>query len=105
MVINAMCNLTVRVFEHLEIISPTYMDKRLAYTQNILRGSALKKYREVLVTCRQSEKALAGDEWNLGKLTGLFADDLWTWSKTNTTGYDGHEYLERDKCVNFERKL
>ena len=42
MVINAMCNLTVRVFEHLEIISPTDVDKRLAYTQRILRESALK---------------------------------------------------------------
>ena len=42
MVINAMRNLTVGVFEHLEIISPTDVDKGLAYTQRILRGSALK---------------------------------------------------------------
>ena len=41
-VINVMRNLTVRVFEHLEIILPTDVDKMLAYTQRILRGSALK---------------------------------------------------------------
>ena len=41
MVIKAMRNLTVGVFEHLEIISPTYMYKRTAYTQGILRGSEL----------------------------------------------------------------
>ena len=35
MVINATRDLTVGVFEHLEIISPTDADKRLAYTQRI----------------------------------------------------------------------
>ena len=42
MVINAMCDLTVGVFEHLDIISPTNMDKSLAYMQRIFRGFALK---------------------------------------------------------------
>ena len=53
-----MRNITVGVFEHLNITSPMDVDKRLAYTQRILRGAALKKYQEVLVTCRQSEKEL-----------------------------------------------
>ena len=43
MVINAMRDLTVGVFEHLEIILPTDVEKSLAYTQSILRGSALIK--------------------------------------------------------------
>ena len=43
MVINDMRDLTVGVFEHLEIILPTYVDKNVAYTQSILIGSALKK--------------------------------------------------------------
>ena len=55
------------------------------------------------MTCRQSEKELAGDEWTLGKLTGLSEEDFWTWAKTDTTGYGGHYYLARDKCVNFKR--
>ena len=63
------------------------VDKRLAYTQRILRGAALKKYQEVLVTCRQSEKDLTGDEWTLGKLNGISAEDSWTLAKTNTMGY------------------
>ena len=49
-VINTMHNLTSGVFEHLEIISFIDVDKRLAYTQRILKGPALKKYREVMVT-------------------------------------------------------
>ena len=40
-----MRDLTVGVFEHLDIILPTDVDKTLAYTQRILRVSALKKYR------------------------------------------------------------
>ena len=67
------------------------VDKRLSYTQHILGGAALKKYREVLVTCRQLEKELAGDEWTLGDLAGLLVEDFWTWAKTDTTGYDGHD--------------
>ena len=43
MVINTMRDLTVRMFENLDINSPTNVDKRLAYTQRILRGSTLKK--------------------------------------------------------------
>ena len=67
------------------------VDKRLSYTQRILRGAAIKKYREVLVTCRQLEKELTGDEWTLGDLAGLFVKDFWTWAKTDTTEYDGHD--------------
>ena len=48
-VISAMRNLTVVVFEHLDITSHINLDKMLAYTQRTLRGDAHKKYREVLV--------------------------------------------------------
>ena len=44
-----MRNLTVRVFENLYITSPTDVDQKLAYTQRILRGDDIKKYRGVLV--------------------------------------------------------
>ena len=50
---------------------------------------------------KQATKELAGDEWNLGKLAGLSTNDFWTWSKTDTLGYDVHVYLAMDKCVNF----
>ena len=44
-VINTMRDLTSRLFEHLDIISPTDTYKRLACTQRILRVLVLKKYR------------------------------------------------------------
>ena len=40
-VISAMRDLIAVVFEHLNITSPMDVDKRLAYTQRILRGAAL----------------------------------------------------------------
>ena len=100
-----MRDVAIGVFEHLDVTSPSYVDKRLAYTKRILRGSVIKKYREVLVGFRQSAKELVGNEWTLGELTWISAEDFWTWVKTDTTGYDGHDYLARDKCVDFEREL
>ena len=58
-----------------------------------------------MVTCKQSEKELAGDEWTLGDLSGVSAEEFWTWVKTDTIGYAGNPYLAIDKCVKFEREL
>ena len=57
------------------------------------------------MTCIQSAKDITGDEWTLGKLIGLSAEYLWTWENTDTTGYDVHDCLARDKCIDFEREL
>ena len=76
-VVSAMRNLTVGVFEHLEITSSIDEDQRVAFMQRILRLSALRKYRAVLVECKQLVKEIAGDKWDLGKLKGLSTDDLW----------------------------
>ena len=51
-VIKAMHDLTAGFFEHLNITSPMDVKKGIAYMQHILRGAALKKYREVMVKCR-----------------------------------------------------
>ena len=65
--------------------------------KRILRGASLKKYLEVLVTCRKSAKDLAGDECTIDDLTGLSTGDFWNWANMDTTGYDGHDYLAWDK--------
>ena len=103
-VTSAMCDLTIRVFAHLDITSPMYAEKSLAYMQRILRGAALKKYREVMIIYRKSAKELAGDEWNLGKLEGLYTENFWTWDKTDNTGYDVHSLFNWDEHVEFERE-
>ena len=55
--------------------------------------------------CKQSAKEFAGDEWTLGDMNRLAAEDFWTRAKTDTTGYDGHTYPDIDKCVDFEKEL
>ena len=68
--VNEMNDLTRGVFYHLEITSPIDVDQRVACTQIILRGYALKKYQAVLVECKQLAKDLVGDSWDLGALKG-----------------------------------
>ena len=75
-VLSSMRNLTGGVFDHLDITSHMGVYKSLAYTQRILRGAAIKKYREVMVSFRQLAKELAGDEWNLNELAGISTEDL-----------------------------
>ena len=41
----------------------------------------------------------------MGDLSIVSTEELWTWMKTDTIGYDGHLYLAIDKCVDFEREL
>ena len=103
--VGAMRNLAVGFFEYLEITSPMDVDKIAAYTQRILRVSVIRKYREVLVACRKLARELAGYEWNFRELTGIYAEALWTWAKTDTTEYDRYPFLPWDKCVDFDREI
>ena len=76
-----MRDLTFGVFEQFEITSTMDVDQRVAYTQRILRGAALKKYISVLVECKQLAKDIAGDKWDLGKLKGIPTENLWAWAE------------------------
>ena len=51
--VNAMCDLTVGIFEHLHIMSKTGVDKRVKYTDHILKGASLNKYRAILLVCKE----------------------------------------------------
>ena len=51
--VSAMRNLTSGVFEHLDIIPPMDVDKRVAYMKRILIGDTLKKYKVVRLECKQ----------------------------------------------------
>ena len=47
--VHVMRDLSSRVFEYLEITSPLDVDKRVNYTQRLLRVLGLKKYNTILV--------------------------------------------------------
>ena len=64
-VINVMRDLIVIVFEHLVIMSKKDLDLRIKYTERILRNSTLKKFRQVLLTCKDAARGLVGNQWTL----------------------------------------
>ena len=57
------------------------------------------------MTCKQSAKYIAGDEWTLGDMSEVSTEDFWNRENTDTIGYDRHPYLDIDKFVDFEREL
>ena len=75
-VVSIICDLTSRVFDHLEIPLHMEVDKRVVYMQTILRGSAINKYKTVLLECKQLVKNLMGDKWTLGDLKALFIENF-----------------------------
>ena len=52
--VSAMRDLTSGVFEHLDTTFPMEVDQRVDYTQRILRGAELNKYKAVLLECKYS---------------------------------------------------
>ena len=104
-VVNVMRKRTSRVVEHLEITSPTEVDQMVFYTQRILRGAALKKYKVVLLEWKQSAKDLVEDKCTLGDLKAISTEDFWAWDKSDRLTYDVDAYLVIYRCVNFEKEL
>ena len=96
-----MHGLTSGVFEHLGITFIMEVDQRVAYTHRILIRALIKKYKTVMVECKQSVKDLAGNKWDLGVLKELSTDDFWTCAKKDGIGYYGYAYLGLDKRIDF----
>ena len=64
----AMRDLNIGVFEHLETTSPLDVDKRVNYTQRLLRGPELMKYKSILEECKESKKGIDEYQWTLGAM-------------------------------------
>ena len=65
-VVHAIHYLTFGIFEHLNITAKTYMDQRVKYTECILTGPALNKYRSILLVCNEAENTYARYHCMLG---------------------------------------
>ena len=88
-VIHKKHDLTVGVLKNLDITSDMEIDKRINYTHIILRGTALKKYKQVLAGYKESEMGLSGDQWNMGAKKDVTMEQLWAWDKVDSI--DGSE--------------
>ena len=89
--VNTMHELTSGVFENIYINSPMDVEKIVAYTQRILICYAIKKYKAVLVECKQLAKDLAVGFWDLVEMNEISTNNLWNWANKDITGYDGDD--------------
>ena len=76
--VHAMREITIRVFEHLEITSPLDVDKRMNYMQSLLRGSTLKKYKTILTECKENTKGISGYQWKINEVKDVTMERFWT---------------------------
>ena len=81
------------------------VDQRVVYTHTKMRGSALNKYKAVILECKQSVKDLTGDKWTPEYLKDLFTENFQAWDNSDGLAYDGDAYLGMEKYVNFEKDL
>ena len=91
--VRAMYDLKVGVFEHLEITSPMDADQRILYTQRILRGTDIKKYKQILEGCKVPIKGISRDQWALVVTKDVTTEQFCTWEKTETNVGSGGMYL------------
>ena len=103
--ISAMHDMTVGVFKDIEITSNIDVDTIIKYTERILIVAALKIYRQVLAECKESEKGLAGDQWNLMLLKILTMEQFWDWTKVGTIYRAVDLFTGPERCKYFEKEF
>ena len=86
--VSAMRDLTIIVLENLDITSPMDVYQMVAYMQRILRGKPLKKYKAILLECKQSAKDIAEDKWTFVELKWVYIEDFFTWAKSYRLAYE-----------------
>ena len=98
-------NKSIGVFEHLETTYPTEADQRIAYTQRILRGAALKKIEGGPDGVQAVGKGSRGRQVDPQRFEALSTDRFCNWYKSDRLGNNGYACLGLDKCVDFEKDL
>ena len=59
--------MTVSVFEHLGITTWRGIDQVWMYVEKVLKGTALTKFRNSVLTCKELVRNEYGDQWGLGE--------------------------------------
>ena len=97
--ISMMRDLTVGLFEHLDIMSVMDLDPRIKYIEYILIVSVLNKYLQVLEECKESTKGLSGDQWSLGLAKVISMEQLCTWAKVGSINGSGDPISGLERCT------
>ena len=71
------------------------VDQSIGYNQLIIRGTALRKYKQVLEICKESKKGLAGDQWAMGPTKDVTMEQFWTLEKVDVNNGSGGMNLHK----------
>ena len=104
-VVLAMRNIKFGVIENLDMTYPMVVDKRVDYMQSALSGTALKKYKKLLVGYKESVKGVAGYQWTLGVKMGVTMENFRSWVNNDAINGSGDMYLGRYRCINFDTEI
>ena len=74
--VKMLSDLTVGIFVHLDIMPNTGIDPMINHTDCILTGPAPKKYRAMLLVCKEAEKSYSRDQWKLGEAKDVIMEDF-----------------------------
>ena len=81
------------------------VDKRIKYTERILRGGIAQKYRQVLPECKNLEKGLSRYQWTLISKENVTMEQLWNWSKLDNIERVVDIFTGPQHCTYFEKDL
>ena len=81
------------------------MYQSVDYKKRLLRGEALKTYKDVLEECKETAKGISGDQWIFGKANDITVEGLWAWAKQYGMDVDVNVYLGMNKCILFEKGI
>ena len=65
----------------------------------------LKKYKWVLSGCNEPEKDISGYQWNLVSMKDVITEQLWTWSKVDSSDGSVYLYLGTDRGSDLAKEL
>ena len=96
-VILVLLDMTVSVFEYLEINTWKCIDKRWMFIEKFLNGPYFTKFRNAMLAFKELVRNKAGDQWGLGKLEDVCSDYFWVFCNTNGLGYNGEYTTSKDR--------
>ena len=59
--------ITVRVFDHLDITTWRGIHQRWMFIDHVLEGSARNKFKNYMISCKEIDRNERGYQWGLGK--------------------------------------